>query len=502
MLFRNTLAQSSSVFVAYLASLILAPVMLSRLGLEAFGIWAVTGAFVTYARTLDLGVGRSLIRFVALYDAAGDRRGVRECLSLGLIAVTLLSLVGIVASILLAPLVADVLDVSSGSEMRVILVSSVVTGMTYAYAQVLTAVPIGMRRMIPPNVANTIMTTVNLVFSLAILALSTELTDYAIANAVAGVVGLIPFVVVLKRYWGGPYLALPTIARTREIVVYGLKGQVVWIADLVNMETDKIVIAVVLGVKVAGAYEIGSRVATALRSFGILTVSAMIPTATAEIVERGRGIIPKFYHRYMKLSIGLSFGVFALGIVTAPFVLVAWLGEVPGDSDLVVALLTVGFAFNVSTGVSSSLAMAEGKPGLVAFYSTVTAVVNVILTIALTPLFGLWGVLVATVLAWAVGSLLFIRAYNRENDLVWGDYLSAVVPVTALCVACSAPCIAWFLLGGTVPADRLPALAATAVVAITFLVPFWTFASRFGFLPDRLTPGAVMRALRRDARAA
>jgi O-antigen/teichoic acid export membrane protein len=329
-----------------------------------------------------------------------------------------------------------------------------------------------------------------------VLALSTELTDYAVANAASGVVGLIPFFVVLHRVWDGSYVAWPTMARTREIIGYGIKGQVVWIADLVNLETDKVIIAAMLGVKVAGAYEIGARVATSLRGFGILTVSAMIPTATAEIVEHGREVIERFYRRYLKMTVGLSFGLFALGCVTVPFVLVAWLGEIPGDAEAVAILLVAGYAFNVSTGVGSSLAMAEGKPGMVAVYSAVTAGLNLVLTLSLAPIFDLWGVLVATACAWAIGSLLFVHAYNRATELTWGDYLEAVLPVTGLCLVCSLPVIAWFLLGGEVPDDRLPALAATIVATAVFLVPYWLIGGRLGFLPERLTVGGLWRMVR------
>ena len=43
-----------------------------------FGVWAVTGAIAQYARLLDFGITRSLARFVALYDAEGDRGGIEE----------------------------------------------------------------------------------------------------------------------------------------------------------------------------------------------------------------------------------------------------------------------------------------------------------------------------------------------------------------------------------------------------------------------------------------
>jgi O-antigen/teichoic acid export membrane protein len=495
-LFKNTLAQSGGVFASYLASLILAPVMLSRLGLDAFGVWAVTGAFVTYARTLDLGVGRSLARFVALYHSSDDRRGVRECMGLGLIAVSLLSVVGAIAALLLAPLVSDLLNALTPGEMRIVLVSSVLLGMTYAYSQVLTALPIGMREMVPPNVANVILTVTNLVFSLVALAISTKLTTYAVANAAAGIVGMVPFLVVLSRVWEGSYLAIPRRERVREVIGYGIKGQVVWIADLINLETDKVVIATLLGVRVAGAYEIGARIASSLRSFGILTVSAMIPTATAEIVEHGREVIARFYRRYLKLTVGISFGLFTLGSATVPFVLVAWLGEIPGQADVIAVLLVVGYAFNVSTGVGSSLAMAEGKPGAVAAYSALTAGINLVLTVSLTPIFDLWGVLVATASAWAIGSLLFVRAYNRDNGLTWGEYLDAVLPVTGLCLACALPSIAWFALGGDIPNSRLPALLAATVAGAVFAIPYWLIGGRLGFLPERLTYSGLRQRMR------
>ena len=73
MLFRNTMAQSAGFALGYLFSFLLAPLMISRLGLDAFGVWAVTGAFATYAGLLDLGIGQSLSRFIAVFDAEGRR---------------------------------------------------------------------------------------------------------------------------------------------------------------------------------------------------------------------------------------------------------------------------------------------------------------------------------------------------------------------------------------------------------------------------------------------
>ena len=80
--------------------------MLHQLGLDLFGVWAVTGAMATYAGLLDLGITRSLARFIALYDVEDDRPAIRECVGLGLIAVSAVGAVGAVACRVTAPLFA------------------------------------------------------------------------------------------------------------------------------------------------------------------------------------------------------------------------------------------------------------------------------------------------------------------------------------------------------------------------------------------------------------
>src|SRR3954465_11395068 len=123
-LFRNTLAQSAPVLTTFLFGFLLAPLMLDRLGLAKFGVWAVTGALAQYARLLDFGVTNAMSRFIALYDAEDDRRAIEETVGVGLAAATLVSVLAVAAAAAVAPLVQDVLGVVDTGEMRVVLMSA------------------------------------------------------------------------------------------------------------------------------------------------------------------------------------------------------------------------------------------------------------------------------------------------------------------------------------------------------------------------------------------
>jgi O-antigen/teichoic acid export membrane protein len=486
-LFRNTLAQSAPLVASYVLSFILAPLMLSRLGLAAFGVWAVTGALGLYAGLLDLGISRALARFVAYYDARGDRRGVREAAALGLLAIGVVAVLAVGVSLLVAPLLSSQLGVLDTSEMRLVLLCTTTMFVSNALSAVLSSVPVGLQRMVGTNVAEIVTYGVNFAFSVTALMLSTKLTDYALANAAAGIVGLLLQLGVFMRVWAAPRLAWPSTARVREILGFSVKSQVNWLADLVNFHTDKLIIAMLVGPRAAGTYEIASRVVVAVRSVALMATSAMVPAATAAIVEHGRGVIGSFYARYTRLSLGVALPVFGVTAVGAPFILTVWLDETPPDSVAVLLVLSAAYFVNLMTNVASIVVIGEGSPGLLAWTSALMAVLNVAFTAALAPFFGLWGVLVGTFAAVTAGSLIFLARFHDRYEVPIRTLVASAGPPAALTLALVAPFAAWYAIG--VPdADTRPEAAVFLIgVCSVFVLVYWVVASRMQMLPRALT---------------
>jgi O-antigen/teichoic acid export membrane protein len=499
-LFRNTLAQSSSLASAFVFSLILAPIMLSRLGLAAFGVWAVTGALAQYFRLLDLGITSSLSRFVALHDAEGDRRAIEELVGIGLLAATCVGLVMLAAAAAAAPLVSDVLGVLDAGEMRIVLVSSAGITLTYLYGAVIAAVPIGLRRMGPPNVAAIIGNAANFAFSVVALVLSTELVVYALANLAAAILGLVIVAASLLWVWERPFARRPTVDRGRTVLSFGMKSQLVTLADLVNLQTDKLIIAAMLGPSVAGAYELANRAVQGALTFGTMTLTALIPTATAEIVERGREVILEYFTRYSVRSLSIALPLFGTLCVSAPYLFVLWLGEIPHDADQIVVLLSFAFAINITTGVPMTLSVSDGQPGLVAQTAVILVVLNLALTAAAAPIFGLWGVLIGTVAAQLVASGIFLMRFRRRYSVRAEAFRDAFLEPIAVAVLVAVPFGLWYLLGGPVPESRGPALLGALATGGLYGLTCWLIESRRGLLPEKLRFGWLRRRLARPAR--
>lgn len=484
-LFKNTLAQSGSLLVGYLFSFLLAPIIIARLGLDAFGLWAVTGAFATYAGLLDLGIGRSLARFIAVFEAEGEEHRIRECVGLGLIAVTVVGVIAALAVAAGASFLSNALGVLGTDDMRVVALSSVAIWTFNGYQGIFNAVGVGKLRMVPPNVAEATALSVNFAFSIAALVASTSLVVYALANTAAAFVGIGLAFLAMRHLWHQPYLALPSRKLVEEVVVFGAKNQVGWIADLVNFQTDKVVIALAVGIRAAAVYEIASRVVLAVRGVAILTVSALIPTAASRIVTEGRQVVAEMYSRYTLRSSAIAFPLFVFASGAAPFLLVAWLGDAPGDSALLVPFLTLAFFVNITTGVGSTIAIGAGHPGMVSANSILIAALNVLLTVVLVEPFGLWGVVTGTFLAVTLGSLRFTQRFLSLFELPLRDFLRGVLPTGLLAIGLGVPLAALSILVD-VPQDRLEAALLVALSLILYGLPYWILASRLGYLPQKL----------------
>jgi O-antigen/teichoic acid export membrane protein len=494
-LFRNTAAQSAPTVVSFGLSFILAPIMLSRLGLAQFGVWAVTGALAQYARLLDFGVTRSLARFVALYDAKDDRGAIEEALAIGVAAVVALGALIVVVAAVAAPFLDEALGVISSGEMRIVLLSSVGILVSALLVDVINAVPVGLRQMDAPNLAAVVGGIVNFVASVVVLILSTKLTSYALVQLGSALLGIVLALCSLVWVWRGPYLRRPNRARAREIVSFGVKSQLVTVAELVNVQTDKVIIAAMLGPATAGAYEIANRVVQGVLAFGTMTLSAIIPTATAEIVERGKGVIEEFYSRYTQRTLAIALPLFGALCVSCPFLLVAWLGERPPDTDQIVILLSVAFSCSLTTGVAMTLVMSDGHPGLVAQTATIVVVLNVASTLAAAPIFGLWGVLIATIGAEIVASAIFLLRFHRRYGFGWKDFRTAVGPPTILTLVVAIPFAAVYVIGVGIPDSRLPALLGALATGGVYAVVCWLLGSWLKMLPEKLRAGFVRAKL-------
>jgi len=99
-LLRNTVAGWFEMLVLLVSTIIVTPLLIARLGKEGYGVWMLVGQVIAYLAILDLGVGSSVGRFVAKYEAGKDyprlSRIVNSAICLFLVSSVLICLVTLI----------------------------------------------------------------------------------------------------------------------------------------------------------------------------------------------------------------------------------------------------------------------------------------------------------------------------------------------------------------------------------------------------------------------
>ncbi len=490
---RNTVWQSIPRLLGYVLSFASAPVIVAGLGLREFGIWALTGALAQYASLIDLGAGISLARYIAAHQDDETRCG--QYMAIGWLAVAFVALVLTIIALAIASPLSHLVKGISPAHMRVVLLASVVLICSSMLISVISAFPVGNRRMVAPNIAISIGAVVNFIASVLSIALGAKLPGYALANAGAAVISVAVVAGLVVRAEGPLPFARPSLAQARVFLAYSTKNQIVRLMDLVNYQTDKIVIAFTVGPAAAGAYELANRVSIAVRQVGVYATSAIDIELTSVLRKGGLRAVKARYRRYTEIAAIIGFPAVLLAMATAPLLLRAWLHHVPPNSELVLVALCGAYLIAVSTGVGYGVAIAAGEPGIVAKTSVGTAVANIVLTAALAPIFGIWGVLSGTVVALTVGALAQVAYVHRHYRLSPRAYLDAVGPPLRAYVLLAIPV-------AVVSYSHLLESRAASIVGLLLVAGYYIIACLWWAWRTGRLPSAVANRLPRIGRLA
>lgn len=479
----NTVAQTFPLVATYVAYLVCTPVMLARLGTSGFGIWAVASGIAQYSALFDFGISRSVLRFVSLHYANGDSKAEKRVVGAALIAISLSSAVLAVLLCVLADWFGRKFSLSS-SAARVVLLCSLVIACTLLASRVVASAAFGRGRMVAMNYVLAISVSFWQFSGVLFLLVSgrPSLVGFAMWSCIGSVCSLVVtfmlFVSIEKRI----PMSIPRLSDVPDLLKFGVQAQIVSAADMLVFQVAKIVLGILVGAWAAAAYEIGARVATGARAFGVLAGTAVTPKLTKVFATEGLPEVRNYYKSYggkLTAASGLALAVAGSGSIA---LLNCWLTVVPPYTCLIAIMLCVLFLVNVSTSTATVTAYAIGRPGPVAVSAVVTLVISVGTMIPLVIKWGVWGCLISTTIAVLMGSFVGPYLVGRIIGVRVILYIRSVCgPICVGLVSIIPGPVVWLL---SRPDDRFVAGLVLLVSMSISLCLYLGLSRAFAFLPE------------------
>jgi O-antigen/teichoic acid export membrane protein len=474
-------AQTLPVVVGYGANLIATPFVLANLGLTNFGLWALTGAIAQYGVLLDLGVSRAIVRYVALYHTQEDEYKERAVIGGCAMVVLVLGCFLMCFPLLIPSQLGHLIGVRDASLARVLFLSSIVVLITGLLGGMFSGASIGRGRMVASNIGVAVQRASVVFGGVIAILINPTLACFAVGSAVGGAVGLILVLLAIFVDEHEIRIGRPRVMIMPDLISFGLKGQLMSVAEIVLFQSGKLLVGVIIGPAAAGAYELGSRLALGARAVGTGAVPVVSAHLTRGYALNGAAGIWRDYARLVRRNAAVSSFPLLFLTATSFSVVPAWLGVNNVDAVWVVIASTLAFTVNVSTGVTTAAAFALNQLGLITVSVIATCILAVALELPLALIAGFNGVLIGMGLTVVIGALFGVIVVHRGNRIPLTDFFE---PVTGpLMVGCVSTVLAIPVGIFCFPMDRASAVVPLLCSAGIFCAVYTTLGWRLGYLP-------------------
>jgi O-antigen/teichoic acid export membrane protein len=420
----------------------LTPLVIRSLGPVAYGVWILAVSTVAYLNLLDLGLRSAIVRFVCAADSQGKIAEVKKIVSAALWLRLLIAAAVVILSVVLSVVFPHMFkvphDLGRAAQITVLLcaLGVAITLLSSVFSGVLAA----MNRFDLLSTITMIQTVVRAVGVVLILHAGGGLVALAYWEFTVIVISAVITVgSAFKIYPASRVRVTRPDRETLKMIWSHSFITFIWsIAAQVILYTDNVVVGAFAGVGLVAYYAIGgSLVVYSGQVVGALSTT-FVPLASRLNAAGKNGQMQKLLLRGSQASLAIMFPISLTLLLRGKTFIGLWMGHQYSEiGGTVLQILLISQFFNAAGSTPASLVMAIGKHKPVAIAASISAALNLTLSIILVKTIGVYGVAWGTSIA---GTIVFLSFYPQYVQKVlevpirtylwtgWGKVTLCAVP--------------------------------------------------------------------------
>ncbi len=400
-------------------SLLTVPLTLGYLGVERYGMWMTISSLIAFLAFTDLGIGNGLLTAVANASGRDDRSAAARYSASAAWMLAAVGLLVVVVVVLLSQVMswADLFNVSDPVARAEAMPAMVAFAACFGLSLPLSTVT-QLRYGYQEGYVNSVYVAAGSIFGLALvlLAINSRLGLPYLVLALMGaplVASLVNAIVLFTRQ--RPWLA-PRLSRVNGSAAYALLRSgsqflVLQLAGAAAFYSDSLIAARVIGPGAVAEYAVAAKLFLLPT---VLVTAAVGPLWPAYGEAFARGDVPwlrRTLRRSVTLVLAITIPASAILTILAEPILAVWIGGAVAPPGLLVAGIA---SWTVLGAVGTSMAMLLNGLHVLRFQiatAVVMATLNVALSIFLASRIGVAGVIVGTLIAYPISTLIPLGIY-------------------------------------------------------------------------------------------
>jgi O-antigen/teichoic acid export membrane protein len=244
------------------------------------------------------------------------------------------------------------------------------------------------------------------------------------------------------------------------------------VATLIHFQTDQLVLIGLVSAPAVTAYYATARLHNLVRELSGSLASALAPLVAREAASGNRSAVEQVLYRGTRYNLALLLPVVLTAVLFAGDFLGLWLGEEYASWGPLAAAFVGYFALAAATSFVGQTAVGTGHVAHLGWIAFASALLNLGLSVALAPRYGVAGVVGATVVAYVVAlPLQAIFVFPRvgvSNLRFLREVVIPIYPPAAVLLA-----LLWWLRSVVpAPASFVTLILQGAVAGLAFLAAF------------------------------
>lgn len=416
----GVLISYATMLISNIIPMVYTPIMLRILGQAEYGVYGISNSISNYLYLLNMGLGATIIRYLAKYRASGEREKEEQVAGMFLQVYGVLSLLIVIAGMAIACNIHrydNALTVEELELLRKLVLLNTVNTAVFMPFNVMGSILVAHEAFIVNKGVALVTTILTPFLNLAFLYSGWGSLGFPIVTIITNALGYAVYTpYAMKRIGIRPRFGKPDWPLLGEIFRFTSLVFLTRIVDALYWSTDRLIIGWAIGSVATAVYNVGAVFNGHVSSFSNAISSVLVPKLThMEVRNASPSDFTEVFVRIGRLQYSVVAFVISAFIAFGRQFIALWAGPGYEDAYYVAVLTMVPAAIGLIQNTGTNILYAKNRH----LFRAVTYFFTTVLNIALTALwitgYGIVGAAFATCLACVLEDGIVMNWYYHRK---------------------------------------------------------------------------------------
>lgn len=414
----GALLSYANIFISVILGLLLTPFIIRNLGDSEYGLYALTGSFVSYLCLMDFGLNNTIIRYVAKYRSTNDKEGQETFLATTISTYIIIAIIIVVAGLLLY-LNMDGLfsrsltptELHKGKIMVAVLILNLaitIPGGSFI------AICNGYERFVFTRFVNIAKAVFRSILVVGILLLGGDCISLVIVDTIANIIFIaIAYLYVNKSVKVRFTLTKFNKALLKEIFNYSFWIFIFAIIQQFQWQSGQIILGMNANTIAVGIYGVGIMLGSYYGTFANAVNSLLLPRATSMVINKTNTDIFNTMVRVANINSYILFFILSIFFLFGREFIYLWVGSTYSQAWMIALIFMLVNTIPLLQGFGNSVLEAKGKIKVKAIWALSTMIIAVVCGYFISFWYGIMGMALSIALGLFINMLFTNWYYSR-----------------------------------------------------------------------------------------